>query len=213
MGEEPNYYAILPAVVRYDKDLKASEKLLYAEITALAGKEGSCWATNGYFAELFDCVEETISRAISKLEKKKYIQREIIYKQGTKEIEKRLLYPLTKLSIPIDEKINTPIDQKVKENNTSINNKEIYKESFDAWWNEYPRKISKGAAYKKYNSLLAEKKTTIDELLKGARKYATYCKENKTEPNYIKHPATWLNQECWCDEYASSYDDKYKLFG
>ncbi len=35
--EQPNYYAIIPAIVRYDTNLKSAEKL-YKEITALANK-------------------------------------------------------------------------------------------------------------------------------------------------------------------------------
>ena len=39
MTEKPNYYAVLPAIVRYDNDLKPNEKLLYAEIVALSNME------------------------------------------------------------------------------------------------------------------------------------------------------------------------------
>ena len=35
-----SYYSILPAVVRYDKDLTDKAKLLYSEITCLCNKEG-----------------------------------------------------------------------------------------------------------------------------------------------------------------------------
>ena len=51
--EQPSYYAIIPAKIRYDSRLTASEKLLYGEITAMCNQEGYCWATNEYFAELY----------------------------------------------------------------------------------------------------------------------------------------------------------------
>lgn len=68
-----NYYAILPANVRYDKDITPNAKLLYAEITALCNEKGYCWATNDYFADLYNISDRTIRRLISQLSDKKYI--------------------------------------------------------------------------------------------------------------------------------------------
>ena len=45
-NELPNYYAVIPATVRYDNMLKSAEKVLYSEITALASKNGYCFAQN-----------------------------------------------------------------------------------------------------------------------------------------------------------------------
>ena len=67
MNETPNYYAILPARVRYDNRLKANEKLLYAEITALCNKTGKCFATNTYFSRLYNVTPQSISNWISNL--------------------------------------------------------------------------------------------------------------------------------------------------
>ena len=61
----PSYYAIIPSNVRYCEELKYPERLLYGEITALAGKEGYCFATNKYFAELYHVIPGTISRWIN----------------------------------------------------------------------------------------------------------------------------------------------------
>ena len=49
---------------------------------------------------------------------------------------------------------------------------------------------------------MVENKATFDELIDGIKRYATYCRQQKTEDKFIKHPATWLNQGCWADEYA-----------
>lgn len=90
-GEKPNYYAVIPAQVRYDPDLKDKAKLLYGEIAALSDKNGYCTANNKYFARLYEIDVSTVSRLIKNLADKNYIKTELIYKEGTKEIEKRYM--------------------------------------------------------------------------------------------------------------------------
>lgn len=96
--EKPSYYAIIPANVRYDKRLTDKAKLLYGEITCLSNKTGECWASNQYFADLYGVSKQTISNTISLLIKYGYITSELIYKDGGKEVEKRVLkiqvYPI-----------------------------------------------------------------------------------------------------------------------
>ena len=96
--EKPSYYAIIPANVRYDKRLTDKAKLLYGEITCLTNKTGECWASNQYFADLYGVSKQTISNTISLLIKYGYITSELIYKDGGKEVEKRVLkipvYPI-----------------------------------------------------------------------------------------------------------------------
>ncbi len=133
----PNYYSVIPATVRYDRELKASEKLLYSEITALANKNGCCWAGNNYFAELYGVHKTTVSKWISSLEKQGYIKVVLEHVENTKQIEKRYIYindtPIgenakgywRKRQGGISEKTNTPIGENAKDNNTSINNTSI----------------------------------------------------------------------------------------
>ena len=73
MEQEASYYAIINARVRYDDRLTANAKLLYGEITALANKNGYCYATNSYFAELYKVTERTIIRLIKQLDELGYI--------------------------------------------------------------------------------------------------------------------------------------------
>ena len=111
-NEKPSFYAILPAYVRYEKRLKPAERLLFAEISALTNKFGYCTASNGYFAELYGIEKATVSRWISHLSELGFLRLEMVY-EG-KQIKGRKIW--------IDEKVMTPIDEKVKGNNTRLNN-------------------------------------------------------------------------------------------
>ncbi len=68
------YYAVIPAEVRYNQTLSAGAKLLYGEISALATRDGYCWASNPYFADLYQTTERTISRQIALLEQCGFIR-------------------------------------------------------------------------------------------------------------------------------------------
>lgn len=91
LEEKPSYYSILTAEVRYDKDLTPNAKLLYSEITALTNKKGYCWATNDYFAKLYNVSKKSISTWVSSLAEKGYIDVKIIYKKDTKIIAGRYI--------------------------------------------------------------------------------------------------------------------------
>ena len=84
------YYAVIPASVRYDKNLKPAEKLLYGEISALCNKEGYCFAKNKYFAELYSVSQSSVSRWISNLTKLGFLEVQIIRNQKNEVIERRI---------------------------------------------------------------------------------------------------------------------------
>jgi len=83
------FYSVIPATVRYDKELSANAKLMYGEITSLCSKEGFCWATNKYFMDLYGVSKMTVIRWINQLKNKGYIYLTIKYRAGTHEIEAR----------------------------------------------------------------------------------------------------------------------------
>lgn len=74
MNDKPNYYAIIPANVRYDNKLSASEKLMYGEITALSNKHGYCTARNSYFTNLYHVNDRTVRRWINNLKNRGYVK-------------------------------------------------------------------------------------------------------------------------------------------
>lgn len=115
--EHPTYYAVIEAEVRYDRNLTASEKLLYAEISALCNASGECTARNSYFMELYGQGESTIRRWISNLEKQGYIEIDGEGKKRTITLSKKL-QTRSKMS-------NKPAQNRAGSNRYNLNNKYI----------------------------------------------------------------------------------------
>ena len=130
---KPAYWAVLPAKVRYDTSLRPNAKLLYAEITALAGASGYCWATNEYLAQLFGIAARTVTDLVAQLAKCGYIRVEIVRDEKTNEVQQRRIWvdfstpqgmaglpdPIAKNGdTPIAENGGTPIAKNGEENNT-----------------------------------------------------------------------------------------------
>lgn len=140
--QQKAYYAIIPANVRYDKDLAPNAKLLYGEITALCNEKGYCWASNQYFAELYGVSVLSVKRWVNSLVTKGYVYRTLTYKPNSKEVDKRILsidsgikIDTTSVQKCYDPSIKNDTSSSIKndtDNNTSINNTfnntNIYKE-------------------------------------------------------------------------------------
>ena len=101
MKEKPNYYAILTAEVRYSKTLTPNAKLLYAEITALCNMNGKCTASTQYFCRLYEVSRGAVQNWLKMLDDNGYIDRTVIYKQGSREIMHRYINLKDKGSVKI----------------------------------------------------------------------------------------------------------------
>jgi hypothetical protein len=120
--EKPNYYAIIPANVRYNKNLTPNAKLLYAEITALCNMNGKCTASTKYFCNLYEVSRGSIQNWLKMLEDNDYIERTVIFKQGSKEILSRYIKLLDKGSLK-----NYTDNTNININNTNLTDNNIKK--------------------------------------------------------------------------------------
>lgn len=77
-SEQPGYWAVIPAPVRYDDRIPANAKLLYGEISALCDMKGFCWAKNEYFAQLFGWAAPTVTRLLASLRDAGYLTVEMV---------------------------------------------------------------------------------------------------------------------------------------
>ncbi len=215
--EKPNYFAVIPANIRYDDTICANAKLLYGEITSLCNEKGFCWAGNEYFANLYKTTKNSISRWIRQLKEKDYIKVQIFYKKDSKEIDKRIIaisskYPIDKIddtpyqksqNIPIDKIDDTPYQKsqdptckKVKENNKNINN--IYNNNIYSRIIEYlNQKTSKN-----FKSTTQKTKKLIQARLNDNFTIQDFYKVIDTKTN------EWIN-----DKVMSKYLRPETLFG
>ena len=122
---KPNYYAVIPAEVRYSKKLTPNAKLLYAEITALCNMNGKCTASTEYFCRLYEVSRVSIQKWLKILEDNNYIKRVNIYRQGSKEILSRVI---TLVNIPCKEKFTDNTNINITNTNlTDSNKKALFK--------------------------------------------------------------------------------------
>ena len=134
----------IPAEIWLDKNLTLIEKVFLVEIDSLDNEKG-CFANNQYFANFFGLSKTRVSIIIGNLIDKDAITSEIIYKEGTKQILKRVLKVCY---IPYLTKVKDPIKEKLKDNNTinnTINKKNIeerkteFKNSLLPYLNDFGR--------------------------------------------------------------------------
>lgn len=190
MKEQPNYYSIIPAHVRYDKELKPMEVIMYGELTALSNKYGYSYASNNYFAELYNVHKKTVSTWISNLKEKGYIDTVVIRDENMTVTERRIYitapYP-SNHGEGYPQKSGDPIHKKTEENNTRINNTRINRDSDET---------SKSFQYISNNLEIIQSPLKAQQLEEAIKDFkdnkleivtvATgYCKENSKGVNYL----------------------------
>ena len=178
---KPNYYAIIPAQIRYDDKLTANAKLLYGEITALSNKKGFSWATNKYFAELYKVDKKTVSRWISQLEEGGYISSVVEYDKETKIVVKRSIkitdsYPRDK-NVHRGQKDPQGGDKNVEVNIYTNNNKNNIKDN--------------SATFKKVSDFNSSYLKAYDYLIE--------LFDERDRPQNTNQKINWLNVIRLCD--------------
>ena len=123
MKEKPNYYAIIPAEVRYCKALIPNAKLLYAEITALCNMNGKCTASTEYFCRLYEVSKVSVQKWLKNLEDNNHIRRVNKYKPHSKQIECRVI---TLVNVPSKEKLSDNTNINITNTNLTDSNKKAF---------------------------------------------------------------------------------------
>jgi hypothetical protein len=215
--EAPNYYAMLPANVRYDKELTSSEKVFYCELTALANRYGFCFASNNYFAKLYNVSKITISRWVSKLEQKDYIKTQMI-RDGKQILQRRIYIINSEKGINIDVKnpinidVKNPINIDVKDNNINNNNTRYNKvltentltksKVLNLFNSSYPKTINRAT----FEPILIQFDGDLNELVNGLQRYTKYCKAVKPKLQHIISGTNFIKSKRYMDGFEYTKD-------
>lgn len=219
-GEFTSQWAILPAMVRYDKSLPANAKLIYAEIAAKINEEGYCFAHNQYFSERFGIKPDTVSSLIRRLSEAGYIRIDVdgarvnadrrrIYltgkpydytggtgfKSGTGK-KSEGVPDLNPISIENSNlKYNPP--KSPRGGRRARNRAEYEPELFERLWKKYPCGKDKAGAIREWDKLKADR-----ELMKtmSAALERAMASEEWRRGIGIPYLCRWLSKRRWEDE-------------
>ena len=207
--------------------------MLYGEITALCNEKGYCWASNQYFADLYHSSISAVQKWVSALVKKGYINLELVYKEGTKQVLHRKLYITPGVNIyttshknlydPGVKNYMTPGVNICVENNKDINNtfnnkKDVYTHKHK--YGEYQHVLLTEKEHTHlldlYGDSLDEHIKILDEYIETSGKsyknhslvlqkwvHDEWTKRNKNNP--VK-----LDSKFYAQESNQSYEDVHK---
>lgn len=225
---KPGYWAVLPALVRYDPAIPPNAKLLYAEISSLTDLRGYCYASNAYFEQLYSLSERTIIRLIKELTNAGYIR---VEDNGGGKDQRKIYAGINPLLLTPDKNVSTPRQncQGSPDKNDTQNSKEIIRdehgppiapqgagadygqkmapdwkpERFAAFWKFYPLHTSKKACIKAWDKL----KPSDELLIVIGRALKRQIAEEEAKAKRERRPFEWklyastyLNNARWTDE-------------
>ena len=87
----------------------------------------------------------------------------------------------------------------IKENNGAD---ESTDDCFDEFWKLYPKKTDRKKAKDKFVRILKSKTGVFDEVMSGLERYLAY--DPAVLKGFVKNATTWLNGECWHNEYPEA---------
>jgi hypothetical protein len=69
---------------------------------------------------------------------------------------------------------------------------------FQTFYLMYPRHVKRAIAFKAWQAAI--KKTTVDRIMEALHNQLRAGVFKKDDPQYIMHPSSWLNGQCWDDD-------------
>jgi len=190
------------------------------------------------FVEMTGIVKPHVVRALNELLSKKVIRitkngnkGPHVYEinkdfESWKVLPKKVTLPKMVTSVTKNGKALLPKKVPTKDNNTKDNNTKdsnicapvtqngnkkssTYPQDFEKFWNAYPVKKAKKAAFRSWKRVKKEL-PPLDELIQIIEKQKRSEAWTRENGRFIPHPTTWLNQGRWEDEIEIPQNDVKK---
>lgn len=185
----------IPKEIWLDSNLTWSEKMLLVEIDSLATLEKGCFATNEYLSDFFNLSKDRISKLISSLKLKGYIEVKLIYKKDTKQILKREITTIGYRQKQLEGIVNNA-ERGIVENNEDINtdiiNTEDYIREKEEGQDDTPKETENiGMYFQEIKMLLSgyninfEKIARMGKPIERIKAVIKFAKENKKGEGWI----------------------------
>ena len=126
MGKQKLKGLWIPAEILLNADLSDKEKIVLSMILYLSDGTGSCFASNKYIASIVNVTSDRVSKIVSSLKDKGYVDVNLKYKIDTKEIKERQIIPIAERINKYSEKRPYPIGKNNKDIINNIKNKNNY---------------------------------------------------------------------------------------
>jgi hypothetical protein len=170
----------------------------------------------------FEIIKPVLKADLKKYEEKKEKYAENIRKRWNKEEKEKIQSNTMEYngipsdSVYVNDNVNVNVNDNVLSKDNELNNRDINiscaKEDknesiFESFWKVYPRKIGKEKCKNWFKSHKPK-----EDLVKQMIEAVEQQKKSKqwSDPQYIPHPYTWLNQGRWEDELTPTKDSTFQ---
>jgi DNA-binding transcriptional ArsR family regulator len=191
--------------------VKSTPRFVLVVLADHADQAHSCYPSVSRISERTGLGASTVRKALHSLQEAGLIQiQERVRGNGSQTSSRYVLAapnpdidPLSDLEGGVSDRDGGGLGSRGPESPKNPQGKDPHAEAFGAWWEIYPRRISKQAAIKAWKARTKDKTLPpIEDLLEITTRYAATVAGKEQE--FIPHPATWLNQHRWEDVPTSA---------
>lgn len=194
----------------FNQPIPTSERFVLVALGDHADQDASCWPSRTRISARTGLSEATVKRALRSLQERGLIRVESRVRENGSSTSNRYYLQITDSvnggvtmtpggghqypgeGVPMTPPIEPSLEP---------SSKDPHAEAFGAWWEIYPRKVSKQAAAKAWKAR-TKAKDLPDDLVEITQRFAASVAGK--DPEFIPHPATWLNQKRWEDVPTSA---------